>query len=268
MLSILSIKNLSYKLEGKTIFQDFSLEVKEKSFTSIIGPNGCGKTLLTKIICAIFPTVNVCMVDNISLNKKTVLKYITKIGVVTNEFKTPFLFNKVNDELVYSLSNLGYSENKIEKNIAKIIKKFDMEEILDKNISDLTDSTKSKLLIVLSLLHNPKILILDDAFANMTKNDKKMVLKRLLELQKRGLTILNITSNLDTIYPSDTVYVLKDFKLDKPKTVEELFNDTSYLRKIGLSIPFVVDFSLKLKQCGLIEKIFFDLEKLEEELWK
>lgn len=268
MSSILSIKNLSYQIKDKIFFQDFSLEVKEKFFTSIVGPNGCGKTLLTKIICAIIPTTDVCKVDGISLNKETVLKYITKIGIVTSEFKNPFLFKKVNDELFYSLSNLGYSDNKIEKTIVKLMKFFELEKILNQNISDLTESNKSKLLIVLALLHNPKVLILDDAFLNMNKNDIIFVLKKLVELQKKGLTILNITSNLDTIYPSNTVLVLNDFQIVKTATIEELFEESSYLSKLGLAIPFVVDFSLKLKHYNLVKKIYFDLEKLEEELWK
>ena len=115
MSSILSINNLSYEIDNKIFFDNFNMDVENKSFTSIIGINRAGKTMLTKLICAIIPTTDKCILDGIYLNKEKVLKYITKIGIATNDFKSPFLFQKVKDELFYPLSNLGYSENKMEK---------------------------------------------------------------------------------------------------------------------------------------------------------
>ena len=179
-MAILSINNLTYK----DYFKDFNLSIEEKSFTSIVGPNGSGKTMLTKLICAIIPTTNMCILDGIYLNKEKVLKYIKRIGIATNDFKSPFLFQKVKDELFYPLSNLGYSDNKIEKIVNKKIKYFNMENLLDKNTYDLTESEKSKLLIVLALIHNPKVLVLDDIFNDMNNKEEKEMLDKLLELNR------------------------------------------------------------------------------------
>lgn len=268
MPSILSVNNLNYEVNGKTFFQDFNFSLEKESFTSIIAPNGSGKTMLTKILCAIIPTNDICILNGISLNKKNVLNYITKIGVATNDLNQQFLFNKVKDELAYPLLNLGYPEHKINKKILKISKFFEIENLLNKKITSLSKSEKNKLLIILALIHEPKVLILDDIFYDMTLGEQEFMLEKLKELNHDGLTILNITSKLDTIYNSNLVYVLNNFKIESSGTKEEILNDDSNLSSIGLEIPFIIDLSLKLKLYDLIDKIYFDINKLEEDLWK
>ena len=263
-MTILSIRNLTYK----DYFNNFNLDIEEKTFVSIIGPNGSGKTMLTKLICAIIPTTNMCKLDGIYLNKEKVLKYITKIGIATNDFKSPFLFQKVKDELFYPLSNLGYSDNKIENIVNKQAKYFNIENLLDKNTYDLTESEKSKLLIVLALIHNPKILVLDDIFNDMDNKQEKEMLDKLLELKRRGLTILNITSKLSTSIESDKVYILKDYKIDKETTFKELIKDIEYLDKLGLNIPIELELSSKLASCNVIDDITLNMEELGDKIWK
>lgn len=263
MPSILSVNNLNYKS-----FKDFNLEIEKNKITSIIAPNKSGKTMLTKILCAIIPTDDVCLLDGISLNKQNVLSYITKIGVATNDFNNQFLFKKVKDELAFPLLNLGYPEHKINKKIIKISKFFEIENLLNKKIDSLNKSLQNKLLIILALIHEPKVLILDDIFLEMNKIDQEFMLKKLKELNKDGLTILNITSKLDTIYDSDIVYVLNNFEIEKTGNVLEILEQDNYLNEIGLQIPFIIDLSLKLKFYDLIDKIYFNIEDLEEDLWK
>ena len=268
MPSILKINNLNYELNGNIFFIDFNLNIEEGEFVSIIAPNKSGKTMLTKILCAIIPTDDVCTLDGISLNKENVLEYITKIGVVTNDIINLFLFNKVKDELAYPLVNLGFPEHKINKKILKISEYFDIQDLLNKKISSLTLSEKSKLLIAVALIHDPKVLILDDIFYNMNIKDQNFILDKLKELNKEGLTIINITSKLDTIYDSSKIYVLNNFQIEKEGSLLEILENDTYLNKIGLSLPFIIDLSIKLKFYCLIDKIYFDLVNLEDDLWK
>ena len=263
MPSILSVNNLNYKS-----FKNFNLEIEKNKITSIIAPNKSGKTMLTKILCAIIPTDDVCLLDGISLNKQNVLNYITKTGVATNDFNNQFLFKKVKDELAFPLLNLGYPEHIINKKIIKISKFFEIENLLNKKIDSLNKSLQNKLLIILALIHDPKVLILDDIFLEMNKIDQEFMLKKLRELNKDGLTILNITSKLDTIYDSDIVYVLNNFQIETSGGVLEILEQDNYLNEIGLQIPFIIDLSLKLKFYDLIDKIYFNIKDLEVDLWK
>ena len=266
-MPLFKINNLNYEKNDRIFFKDLNLEIEEGEYVSIIAPNKSGKSMLTKIICAIYPTTDYCILNNILLNKENVLKYIINLGIVTNDIKNPFLLKKVKDELKYSLENLGYNDYKISKIISKTSKFFEIEDLLNKNIDDLTKSEKSKLLIILALIHDPKLLVLDDAFNDMDKNTKLFMLKKLEYLNESGLTILNITSKLDTIYNSDKVYVMDKFKIIDEASLDEILKKDSYLTKIGLEIPYIVDLSLKLMSYEIIDKIYFSIDELENTLW-
>ena len=267
-MSIFKVCNLNYSFNNKEFFKDLNLEIEEGEFVSIIGPNKCGKSMLTKLICAIIPTYDMFNLDNISLNKENVLHYITKIGIATNDLKNTFLFQKVKDELAYPLENLGYSSYKINQTIKNISEYFEIDDLLNKNISSLTISDKSKLLIILALIHKPKLLVLDDAFNDMNESTLEFMIEKLEDLNKNGLTILNITSNLHTINKSNRVLVMDNFKFIKEGSVEEILSKDSYLLKLGLDLPTEVELSLKLKSYNLLDKIYFDMEELESNLWK
>lgn len=267
MTTILQINKLNYQIDETKKFTNLNLDIKKGDFVSIIAPNRSGKTTLTKLLCAIIPTTNVIQIENIILNKKNVLKYIEQIGVVSN-FLNVFLTKKVKDELILSLKNLGYNEYKINKRLTKMASFFEIENILNKNIKALSKNEINKLKIIISLMHEPKILILDDAFNNLDKDTLLFMLKKLKELNQEGLTIVNITSNLNTIYNSNLIYLLNDYKISLIGNLEETFSMDNYLKKIGLELPFIIDLSIKLKFYDLIDKIYYDLDSLEDNLWK
>ena len=135
-------------------------------------------------------------------------------------------------------------------------------------IKSLSTSNRNKLLIILALIHDPKVLILDDAFYDMDTFDKNFMLNKLKELNKNGLTILNITSDLSTVYDSDIIYILNNFKIETSGSKEDILNQDTYLNDIGLEIPFVIELSLKLKVYNLIDKLYYNLDKLDGDLWK
>lgn len=268
MHNIFSVNNLNYSVSNIDIIKNLNLKIDNTKIVSIIGANNSGKTTLVKLLTAIIPTTDICSLNGISLNKENVLTYISNLGVVFNEIDDQFLFKKVKDELAYPLLNLGYPEHKINKKINEISNFFEINDFLNLKIDELDDSSKKKLLIIIALVHNPKLLILDDAFIDMNPNDQEFMLKKLKELNENGLTILNITSKLDTIFISDNIYILKDGILSESYTIDSLFNDDSYLKKHNFNIPFIIDLSNKLRFYKLIDKVYFDIKELEEKLWK
>ncbi len=265
-MTILKINNLNYSRDDTIIFSNLNLNVFKKDYISIIGLNRSGKTTLTKLLCAIIPTDNIFSINDISLNKQTVLDYIEHIGVVSNSLNV-FLTKKVKDELILPLKNLGYNELKINYYLNKIVKFFEIEDMLTKNITSLTNIEKAKLQIIIALIHEPSILILDDAFTELDNKTTEFMLNKLKILNEKGLTIINITTDLSTIYNSNDIYLLNDTKLEKLGNVTDTFEQDNYLRSLGFEIPFVVDLAIKLKFYGLLDKIYYDLNLLEDNLW-
>ena len=92
-----------------------------------------------------------------------------------------------------TLENLEYSKEEIESSIASIAKKFKLESILEKTPDELNNSEKEKVEVASALIHNPRILLLDESIHKLTASDKKLVFKVLKEYQeKQNLTIILI----------------------------------------------------------------------------
>lgn len=264
MDNILEIKNLNYY-----DFKNFNLQLKKNKYYTIIGPSNSGKTTLSRIICGIIPTNNICICNNQKLNKENVNKYIVNIGLVETVNKNSFLFSTVHEELTYSLTNLNYPKNKIKKRIEEVLNNLNILNIYYKNINELDLNEKQMLLFAIALLHKPSLLIIDDAFILLNKNYQKNILSYLYELQKNhGLSIIHFTNNFDLFNNIDYLYVLDNFKIKKQGLLNDLLEDDKLFYEKGIEVPFIVDLSNKLKLYGLVDKIHFNMEELVNTIWK
>jgi len=170
MNNIVRIKNLNY-----LDFHKFNLDIEKNSYTTIVGPNKSGKTTLLKILSGIIKTDDVCECNGVVLNKNNCFNYVKNIGVVFCVNKNSFIYDTVKEELIYPLINLGYPKMIIEKKVKKILDDLRLEGLYNKKISSLNNSMKQLLLFVISLLHGPKVLLIDDAFLLLSDSHKKHV---------------------------------------------------------------------------------------------
>lgn len=260
MQEVLVINNLNYQ-----VFKNFYLTIDNNKFISIIGANNSGKTTLFKVISGIIPTNNIVKVSGEFLNRSNVNNYIKQLGIVIPFSDKVFLFDKVIDELHYPLENLGYSEIYIKRQISKILNLFPLD-IKDKKIKELTNYEKQALLFCLSLLHNPKVLLIDDVFNHMNSKDSKKIIKVLKAIKK--LTIINFSSNLNNGDISDYLYVLDKGEIVLEGKYYHLLEEYKLLIKLGIEIPFVINLSNKLKEEGLISHDYFKLEDLVDAVWQ
>ena len=242
MVNIIEFDNLSYHK-----FNDISLSFEKGLFYLIVGSNNSGKTTLFRIISSIIPTENTIICNNIILNDNNLMEYITNIGVVERVNNNSFIYQKVYDEMRYPLVNLGYSKKNIDKRISEILKLFKEEDILDKNISDLTYSKKQKLLIMISLLHQPNVLLIDSVLEIFDNYEKENILKILSKLVKDGLTIINFTVSLNDINYCDRIVLLDDFKVIGEYLPKDVFLNDKVFYEHHIEIPFIIDLSVKLK---------------------
>ena len=264
MNSIVKVKNLNY-----LDFQKFNLDIEENSYTTIVGPLKSGKTTLIKIISGIIKTNNVCECNNVILNENNCFNYVKNIGVVFGINKNSFKYQTVKEELMYPLINLGYPKRIIERKIKKILEELRLESLYNKNIKELDSSTKQLLLFIISFLHNPKVLLIDDSFLLLNNNHKKLIFNYLMKLKKnKGLTIIHFTSNMGNVLKSDYLYLLDNFKIKESGRPLKLLSDDKLFYESNLEVPFMVDLSTKLKMYGLIDNLYLDMEELVDKIWK
>lgn len=266
--SIIKVKSMSFKYDNSYIFKDFNLDINPGTFVSIIGKNGSGKSTLAKILIGLYQASGYITIDGYLLNNFFLKKIRRVFSVCFDNADDHFIGETVKDDLAFSLENLEYSKDEIESNIKVISKKFKMENILEKTPDELTNSEKEKVMIASSLIHNPKILLLDESIHKLNASDKKLIFKVLKEYQEeQKLTVILITHNLeDTLY-ADRIIVLDKGKIILDSTKEEIFKDEK-LEKLGFNLPFIVKLSHNLMLYNLIDKIYFDEKDLVKKLWQ
>lgn len=269
MHNIISIKDLSFNYGDKNIFNKFSLNIKEGSFTTILGANGSGKTTLLKLILGIYDFTGQIYVDGVTLSKKTKKEIRKKIGVVFDKPDETFVSDIVIDDIVFSLENLRYSKKEIDDRINELSRLLDIERLLYKRVNELSGGEKQLVAIACALAHNPKILILDEAFAMLDLYTKEKIFDVLKDLhQKTNITIINITHSANDSLHGDNIIVVDEGKLILKGETKRVLAEEKTFKELGIELPFMAELSIKLKYYGLIDEIILDMNEMVDKLWK
>ena len=241
-------------------FSNFNLSIKE-GFNVIIGDNNSSKSTLFNIISCFYPTDNIVSINNQYMNKDNINNYIKEIGIVENLNKFSFLKNTVLEELSYPLDNLGYSKSLIESTINDKLKLFELDNIKDKKIKELTKLEKQKLLIVLALLHNPKILIIDSIFSYMEDSNKVIEI-----LKNNKINVLYFTSSFNNYDLFDYVYILNNKEIIIEGEFKDIINN-KILKSTNLELPFINTLNNKLLEESIINRRDYNIDRLVDKLW-
>ncbi len=268
-MNIIQIKNLSFKYKDDFVFYRLNFNIKKGEWVSVVGPSSCGKTTLMKLLTGLLFNDSEIIIDNIRLTKEKINLIRQKIGVVFEDVNNQLITETVRGELAFALENLKIKSTQINSRINDIAEKFNIVHLLDSDPHRLSGGEKQKVALASVLITNPKILILDQAFSMIDPIECEEILEQLKEIhQNKNLTIINLTHNLEETFLGDKIVVIhKGDILIQGKTKEMLLEDKVFNR-IGIEIPFIVDFSIKLKLYGLIDSIILDMNKLVNVLWK
>ena len=255
--SIIKIVNMSFKYKKEDyLFRNFNLEIKEGSFTTIIGKNGSGKSTLAKILIGLYKAEGYIAIDGYLLNDFYMKKIRREFSVCFDNADNHFIGETVKDDLAFTLENLEYSKKEMTSSINMIAKKFKLEDILELSPDKLTNSEKEKVMIASALIHKPKILLLDESIYKLNASDKKLIFKVLKEYQKEyKLTIILITHDLEDTLLSDNILVLDKGKIVMYDTKEKIYQDEK-LEKLGFNLPFIVKLSHNLMLYDLLDKVY------------
>ena len=268
-MSTFSVDKLKFSYDDNEILKDISFKIKKPSFVSIIGSNNCGKTTIIKCLSGIMPIEDLIMIDDIVLNKKNIKKYSREIGVVFTRDQNQFLFDKVIDEITFPLCNLKYSKKEIKAAVNEISKLLFIDELLDKELKQLNEVEKLKVLLATELIYKPKVLLLDDVLIGFSDGDRErilLILKRVI--REMGIIIIATTSLLaDTIY-SDAILVIDDGIIRYSGNIETILEYDNILTRLGIEIPVMVDMSLKLKFYNLLNRVILDEREMVDALWE
>jgi ABC-2 type transport system ATP-binding protein len=195
--SIIQISNLSkiYKDAEMYSLDDFSLDIKEGQIFGLLGPNGAGKTTLISILCGLIkPTLGSFTIDNLVYAKNA--NEIKKIiGVVPQEYALyPTLTAREN--LLYFGSMYGLKGNDLKEKVIDSLDFLGLLKFADKRIETFSGGMKRRVNLIAGILHNPKILFLDEPTVGVDVHSKNVIIEYLKELNKTGTTIIYTSHHL------------------------------------------------------------------------
>ena len=212
-MAILKIENLVKNYGPFQAVNKVSFEVHSGEIFGLLGPNGAGKTSIISTITTVEkPTAGSITINNMNLYQhEKKVKAIT--GVVPQEIITHGYFN-VEEILNFHSGYYGLMNNKFR--IKELMEKLDLWDHRHKKVRQLSGGMKRRLMIAKSLVHSPKLLLLDEPTAGVDVELRHSIWQLVRELKDRGVAILFTTHYLEEAEQlCDRVAIINEGQIQK-----------------------------------------------------
>ena len=196
MDALLSLQNLKKYYATQKAVDDISFDIERGSIFGLLGPNGAGKTTLLRMITGIFyPDSGHILLDGATFNP---MVDIEKIGYMPEE-RGMYKKMKIGEQALYLAQLKGMSKAEATEKIKYWFKKFEMESWWNKKVEDLSKGMSQKLQFVITVLHEPKLIILDEPFSGLDPLNANLIKDEIYALAKKGATIIFSTHRMEQV---------------------------------------------------------------------
>ena len=195
MNNLLEVNNVVKKYRDFTALNNVSLHIPKGSVFGLLGPNGAGKTSLIRIINQItMPDSGSILLDGEALAPK----HIAHIGYLPEE-RGLYKSMKVGEQVLYLAQLKGLSKSEARKRLKYWFEKFDISEWWGKKIEELSKGMAQKVQFIVTVLHQPKLLIFDEPFSGFDPINAQLIAKEILQLRDEGATIIFSTHRMESV---------------------------------------------------------------------
>ncbi|MCU0468245.1 MAG: ABC transporter ATP-binding protein [Arcicella sp.] len=228
MSNILDVQHVVKRYAQHTALNDVNLEVPKGSIFGLLGPNGAGKTSLIRIINQITaPDEGVVYLNGEKLQPK----HIEDIGYLPEE-RGLYKKMKVGEQLMYLAQLKGMTKAEALERLKMWFIKFDIKDWWDKNVEDLSKGMQQKTQFIATIVHEPKLVILDEPFSGFDPINANLLKDEILELKERGTTIIFSTHRMESVEElCDHIALINKSNVvlhGAKKEVKNRFKDNSY----------------------------------------
>ena len=235
---MITIKNIYKKFGKLEVLNDVNLTFNKGECIALIGPNGCGKTTLIKTILGmVIPTKGDILFDEKSILNK--YKYRDQIGYMPQIGRYPDYMTV--GQIIEMIKKIRNSNEVLDEDL---IKAFELEKILDKQMRTLSGGTTQKVSAILAFLFNPDVLILDEPTAGLDPLASEILKEKIIKEREKGKLILitsHLLSELDDMISQ--IIFMQEGKVHFHKSIADLLESTNE-QKISKAIASI----LKSKQ--------------------
>ncbi len=228
-MEILNIKGVTKKYANHQALTDISLSVPEKSIFGLLGPNGAGKTTLIRIINQIINAdEGEIIIDGKPLNPK----HIEIIGYLPEE-RGLYKKMKVGEQLMYFSQLKGMSQAESKKKIKAWLEKFEIIDWWHKKLEDLSKGMAQKIQFISTVIHEPKLIILDEPFTGFDPVNANIIKDEILELRDRGATVIFSTHRMESVEElcDDIALINQSYKIieGSKKDIKSKFKSNTFI---------------------------------------
>jgi ABC-2 type transport system ATP-binding protein len=225
----LSAKNVTKRYTNHLALDEVTISIPERSIYGLLGPNGAGKTTLIRIINQI---INADGGDISIFNEPLSTKHIGTIGYLPEE-RGLYKKLKVGEQLLYLAQLKGLSRSEALDKLKVWVTKFEIKDWWNKKVEDLSKGMAQKVQFVSTVLHEPKLVILDEPFSGFDPVNAQLITEEILEMREKGATIIFSTHRMETVEElCDHIALINKSKkiLEGPKKqVKDAYKSNTFL---------------------------------------
>ncbi|HRI78363.1 MAG TPA: ATP-binding cassette domain-containing protein [Cyclobacteriaceae bacterium] len=194
-MEALKARGVTKQYANHTALNKVDITVPEKSIYGLLGPNGAGKTTLIRIINQI---INSDAGEISVFGQRLNPSHIGVIGYLPEE-RGLYKKLKVGEQLIYFAQLKGLSRGEAVAKIKTWVEKFEIKDWLGKKVEDLSKGMAQKVQFISTVMHEPKLIILDEPFSGFDPVNAQLITDEILKLKEKGSTIIFSTHRMETV---------------------------------------------------------------------
>lgn len=271
---MLKVSHVTKYYDNFRAVNDLSFDIKEGEIFGLLGVNGAGKTTTFRMIMGLLDKTE----GEITLDGKNIDYTLTdKIGFLTEE-RSLITSKTVLEQAIYYGVLKGMSEKEVEKQLDKYLEEFNIKEYKNKKIKELSKGNQQKIQFITSILHNPKLLILDEPFSGLDPINVEMFKNVILRLKKNKTMIIFSSHMMEHIeYFCDSLVILvkgntvlegkltkikEDYRKKNIKVIADL--DVDEIKKIKGVVDISKnknEYTIKIEDISYVNDVFKKVSK-------
>ena len=225
MKKIVELKHISKAFEGESVLTDFSLDIFDKQFITLLGPSGCGKTTTLRLIGGFeTPDEGDIFFEGAKIND--VPPYKRHINTVFQKYAL-FPHLNVYENIAFSLRLQKVPNPEVAARVKEMLELVALKGFERKNVTKLSGGQQQRVAIARALISHPKVLLLDEPLGALDLKLRKDMQNELKKIQKQtGITFIYVTHDQEeALSMSDVVVVMADGKIQQIGSPTDIYNE-------------------------------------------
>lgn len=239
--------------DGRSLkaLKNVSFSIEKGEFVALAGMNGSGKSTLAKLLNGLFvPSKGEVSVDGMSTaDEQYTFEIRKRAGMVFQNPDNQTVATIIEDDVAFGPENIGVPREEIIARVDEALSAVGMSEYRTRTASKLSGGQKQRVAIAGVLAMRPEILILDEATSMLDPQGRRDIMEIAERLNKQGITVINITHNMEEAVLADRIIVLRKGRVAIDDTPKNVFS-SGIIEACGLTLPPVTALSRVLEKNG------------------